>query len=233
MRPLRILAVAVTLAAANCPPGALRAQEQQPSPESMAAAQALFALLFTHGFATLNAQAVEAAWPGIESALRTQRPNIDPATLVDLRREFERIRLARLSEVVKDIPTIYARHLNAEDMRVLAAFYGTATGNVAGDAKGPAGSIRQRAAAHAAHDGGDAGFLPQAPARARPAQLTAKRSCRLQRTRCNGPPACGRDERMTSATPSCFPLAQANEFDTSSSNEDGGRHESWRARGPA
>ena len=122
MRPLRILAVAVTLAVANCLPGALRAQEQQPSPESMAAAQALFALLFTHGFATLNAQAVEAAWPGIESALRTQRPNID------LRREFERIRLARLSEVVKDIPAIYARHLNAEDMRVLAAFYGTATG---------------------------------------------------------------------------------------------------------
>lgn len=115
MRPLRILAVAVTLAAANCLPGALRAQEQQPSPESMAAAQALFALLFTHGFATLNAQAVEAAWPGIESALRTQRPNIDPATLADLRREFERIRLARLSEVVKDIPA-------------LAAFYGTATG---------------------------------------------------------------------------------------------------------
>jgi hypothetical protein len=128
MRPLRILAVAVTLAVANCLPGALRAQEQQPSPESMAAAQALFALLFTHGFATLNAQAVEAAWPGIESALRTQRPNIDAATLADLRREFERIRLARLSEVVKDIPAIYARHLNAEDMRVLAAFYGTATG---------------------------------------------------------------------------------------------------------
>src|SRR4051812_4085847 len=128
MRPLRILTVAVTLAAANCLPGAPRAQEQQPSPESMAAAQALFALLFTHGFATLNAQAVEAAWPGIESALRTQRPNIDPATLADLRREFERIRLARLSEVVKDLPAIYARHLNAEDMRVLAAFYGTATG---------------------------------------------------------------------------------------------------------
>jgi len=59
---------------------------------------------------------------------RTQRPNIDLATLADLRREFERIRLVRLSEVVKDIPAIYARHLNAEDMRVLATFYGTATG---------------------------------------------------------------------------------------------------------
>ena len=183
MRPLRILAVAVTLAVANCLPGALRAQEQQPSSESMAAAQALFALLFTHGFATLNAQAVEAAWPGIESALRTQRPNIDPATLADLRREFERIRLARLSEVVKDIPAIYARHLNAEDMRVLAAFYGTATGTKMLQAmpKVLPEAFASVLAAHAAHDGGDAGFLPQAPARARPAQLTAKPSRQLRR----------------------------------------------------
>jgi hypothetical protein len=127
MRRLRILALAVALVATNCLPAAVRAQEQ-PSPESMAAAQALFALLFAHGFATLNAQAVEAAWPGIESALRAQRPNIEPATLADLRREFERIRLGRLSEVVKDLPAIYARYLSAEDMRVLAAFYGTATG---------------------------------------------------------------------------------------------------------
>ena len=127
MRRLRILALAATLTAANCVPAAVHAQEQ-PSLESMEAAQALFALLFAHGFTTLNAQAVEAAWPGIETALRAQRPNIDPATLADLRREFERIRLARLSEVVKDLPAIYARYLNAEDMRVLAAFYGTATG---------------------------------------------------------------------------------------------------------
>ena len=57
MRRLRILALAATLAAANCMPAAVHAQEQ-PSPESMEAAQALFALLFAHGFATLNAQAV-------------------------------------------------------------------------------------------------------------------------------------------------------------------------------
>ena len=49
-------------------------------------------------------------------------------TLADLRREFERIRLARMSEAVKDVPAIYARHLSADDMRVLAAFYGTSTG---------------------------------------------------------------------------------------------------------
>ena len=45
----------------------------------MAAAQALFTLLFTHGFATLNAQAVETAWPGIESALRTQTAEHRPS----------------------------------------------------------------------------------------------------------------------------------------------------------
>jgi hypothetical protein len=127
MPRLRILVLAAALAAANCLPAAVRAQ-QQPSPDSMEAAQALFALVFAHGFAALNAQAVEAAWPGIENAVRTQRPDIAAATLADLRREFERIRLARMSEAVKDVPAIYARHLSADDMRVLAAFYGTSTG---------------------------------------------------------------------------------------------------------
>ena len=125
MPRLRILVLAAALAAANCLPAAVRAQ-QQPSPESMEAAQALFALVFAHGFAALNAQAVAAAWPGIENAVRTQRPDIAAATLADLRREG--IRLARMSEAVKDVPAIYARHLSADDMRVLAAFYGTSTG---------------------------------------------------------------------------------------------------------
>ena len=127
MRRLYILAIAATLTAANFLPTTARAQAS-PSPETMQAAQALFTQLFAHGFVTLNAQAVETAWPGIESALRAQKPNIDAATLADLRREFERIRLARLSEIVKDVPGIYARHLTAEDMRTLAAFYGTPTG---------------------------------------------------------------------------------------------------------
>jgi uncharacterized protein len=127
MRRLRVLALAAAFAAATFSPAIVRAQEQ-PSAESMEAAQALFALLFAHSFATLNALAVEKAWPGIESALRTQRPNIEPATLAELRKEFERMRLERLSEAVKDIPAIYARYLSADDMRVLVAFYGTATG---------------------------------------------------------------------------------------------------------
>ena len=102
--------------------------ESPASPEAMEAAQALFTQLFVHGFTALNAQAVETAWPGIESALRAQKPDLSAATLAELRREFERIRLARLSEILKDIPAIYARHLTAEDMRTIAAFYSTPTG---------------------------------------------------------------------------------------------------------
>jgi hypothetical protein len=124
---LRVLVVAAALAAANYIPAAARAQAQ-PSTERMEAAHALFAIMFAHGFTALNAQAVETAWPGIESALRAHRPDIEPAMLAELRREFERIRLARLAEAVKDIPAIYARYLSADDMRFMAAFYGTATG---------------------------------------------------------------------------------------------------------
>jgi hypothetical protein len=34
----------------------------------------------------------------------------------------------RLSEIVKDVPAIYARYLTVEDMRTLTAFYSTPTG---------------------------------------------------------------------------------------------------------
>ena len=124
---LRVLALATVLAAVSFPAASARAQGQSAG-ETGEAAQALFNQLFAHSFVALNAQAVEIAWPGIEAALRAQKPGIDAATLAELRREFERIRLARLSEAVKDVPAIYARHLNADDMRVLAAFYSTTTG---------------------------------------------------------------------------------------------------------
>jgi hypothetical protein len=127
MNCLRLFALATALALINLSPTASRAQSH-PSPEAMEAAQALFTRLFTHGFVALNAQAVETAWPNIEQALRSQKPDLSAAALAELRREFERIRLARLSEIVKDVPAIYARYLTADEMRTLAAFYDTATG---------------------------------------------------------------------------------------------------------
>jgi uncharacterized protein len=124
-RPLAFAIIATLAASVIATPS--RAQTR-PSAETMEAAQELFTQIFAHAFVTQNAMAVETAWPGIESALRAHRPDIDPATLADLRREFERIRLTRLSDAVKDLPAIYARYLTAEDMRALTAFYSTPPG---------------------------------------------------------------------------------------------------------
>ncbi len=83
---------------------------------------------FDHAFAQQNALAVANLWPNLERTIRADNPNIDAGTLAELQREFEKIRLARLHEIVKDLPTIYARHLTAEQMREIAAFYRSPTG---------------------------------------------------------------------------------------------------------
>jgi hypothetical protein len=96
--------------------------------EALAAAQALFAVMFERAGVQLNAQAVEHTWPSVENALRARNPNLDAATLSGLKQEFERIRLAKLRAVIKDLPEIYARHLTPPEMREIAAFYRTPTG---------------------------------------------------------------------------------------------------------
>ena len=109
----RLLIVAALLASA---PG--QAEDNPPlSPEALAAAQDLSAVTFDRAGVQLNAQAVEHTWPSVENALRTRNPNLDAATLTDLKHEFERIRLAKLRAVIKDLPQIYARHLSPQEMR--------------------------------------------------------------------------------------------------------------------
>ena len=71
---------------------------------------------------------VEHTWPSVEKALRTKNPGLDDATLANLRGEFERIRLRRMQELLKDAPVIYARHLKVEEMREIIAFYRTPAG---------------------------------------------------------------------------------------------------------
>jgi hypothetical protein len=115
---LRTVILAATLAAATLPVHA-----QTPSAEALQAARELFTVIFEHAFGTLNAQAVESAWPGIEIAVRAQNPKVEPATLAELRRDFERIRLAQLHEIAKDLPTVYARVLTADEIREIAVFY--------------------------------------------------------------------------------------------------------------
>ena len=129
MGRLRRIVFAAAIAAAALSPAAVRAQTPAaPSAETMDAARDLFTLIFDHAFGATNARAVATAWTGIESALRKQNPKLDAATLAALRGEYERIRIEKLRDATKDLPVIYARLLTADEMRDLAAFYRTPSG---------------------------------------------------------------------------------------------------------
>jgi hypothetical protein len=125
MRLLRRLALSIALAAGVVAPGACGAAE--PTTEDLA--RELFALTFEGAIAQFNVQAVENIWPDVQAALVAKNPNLDAATLAALRQDFERIRLAHLREMMKDVPNIYLRHLTAQEMRDLIVFYRTPTGS--------------------------------------------------------------------------------------------------------
>jgi hypothetical protein len=124
MRALRLLLVAAALAAVV--PTRLGAEPS--TDDALAAARDLFAVTFERAGAQLNAQAVEHTWPSLENALRAKNPLLDAGALGELRREFERIRLEKLQALLKDVPTIYARHLTVDEMREIAVFYRSPTG---------------------------------------------------------------------------------------------------------
>jgi uncharacterized protein len=122
----RLLIFAAALLAGA--PAARCEERPDSSPEALTAAQELFAVTFERAGTQLNAQAVDHTWPSIENALRARNPDLDAATIAGLKQEFERIRLAKLRAVIKDLPQTYARHLTPQEMREIAAFYRTPTG---------------------------------------------------------------------------------------------------------
>ena len=64
-------------------------------------------------------------WPSVERAIRSKRSDIDETTLSELRSEFERLQLQYMANVMADAPAIYARHLTAQELRDMTAFYRT------------------------------------------------------------------------------------------------------------
>ena len=124
MRSLRLLAFVMAVAAASPAAGA----EHRASPEALATARELFSVTFDLAGTELNAQAVAHTWPSVENALRAKNPMLDAATLAGLRREFERIRLEKMRELMKDAPAVYARYLSEQEMRQVIEFYRTPAG---------------------------------------------------------------------------------------------------------
>jgi hypothetical protein len=125
---LRALAVVAMLILPGGMMGALRADAQSASPESLAAANELFSMLSKDMLGQLVTSITGQVWPQLERKLRSQRPDIDAKTLADLRGEFEGIQKANLALVMSEAPAIYARHFTAAELREILAFYRTPTG---------------------------------------------------------------------------------------------------------
>src|SRR4051812_15174887 len=131
MRSWRIATLVLALAAAAlaaAKPGHCAENRAAASPETLAVASELFYITFDRAGTELNAQAVDLAWPGIENALRARNPGLDADKLAGLRRDFERIRLQKLRDLMKDAPAVYARYLSQEDMAEIIRFYRTPAG---------------------------------------------------------------------------------------------------------
>jgi hypothetical protein len=93
------------------------------TPESLAAARELVAIVSKDTMRQVVTQVANQVWPPVERALRTKYPDISPTQVAELRGEFERIQLEYLSTVMDDAPVIYARHFSADELRELLAFY--------------------------------------------------------------------------------------------------------------
>jgi hypothetical protein len=99
-----------------------------PTPEALEAARELVGVIGRTTVADMTLNLTRQAWPGLEKMILTPRPDIDPATLVELRREYERLQFGAVLEIMKDAAPIYARHLTVSELRALTQFYRTPAG---------------------------------------------------------------------------------------------------------
>jgi hypothetical protein len=130
-----ILALSATLGLATAAPIAVRAQPATPpaatpapSPDALQAARDLFGLVSGNMISDITTRMTAQLWPSIQASLRARNPQIDDATLVELRQQFEKLIVDYVSDVMKDAPAIYAKYFTAQEMRDIIVFYKTPTG---------------------------------------------------------------------------------------------------------
>jgi hypothetical protein len=129
MKILRVLLLASAVGMSGVVPAAAQqAAAPAPSPESIAVAKELFAIISGDMINDLTGKMITQIWPTMEQALRNQYPQIDAATSAELRAEFEKLIVADMTEYMNDAPAIYARYLTVAEMRDIQAFYRTPTG---------------------------------------------------------------------------------------------------------
>jgi hypothetical protein len=97
-----------------------------PSPEAVAAANELFAILSVDLMKQLTAQMTNLMWPMVEQKARAEK--IDDGTIAELRQEFDRVQSTSMTDIMKEAPPIYARHFSVDELHQLTAFYQTPIG---------------------------------------------------------------------------------------------------------
>jgi len=129
MLKLRAFTLLIVLASLVGLLAAPRANAQaEGSPEAVQVATELMGVLSKDMVAQLSGQMIAQVWPTVEQQLRAARPDIDAATLAELRTEFERLQREYLTDVMKGAPAVYAKYFSAQELRDMLAFYRTPTG---------------------------------------------------------------------------------------------------------
>jgi hypothetical protein len=114
-----MIVLRVTAASAQTQPQAA------PSPDAIAAAKELMAIMSPDLVGSMMRNMVAQMWPQVE---RSFGPQIDAATSAELRTEFEHTTQQFVLDSMQDMPQIYARYFTADELRQLAAFYKTPLG---------------------------------------------------------------------------------------------------------
>jgi hypothetical protein len=129
MAILRILILTIGLIAGLHAASTRTFAQNPPSPDALQAAKELVSVISAVLLKDLTTRRAAEAWPQVEAALRAANSNIDPATLAELRLEFDRVQTYYFIQVTNDAPAIYARYFTAQEMRAITAFYQTPVGS--------------------------------------------------------------------------------------------------------
>jgi uncharacterized protein len=114
------------------PAAAQQAATPAPSPEAIAVAKELVAVMSTDMLKDMTNNMLTQMWPPMEQTLKAQFPQMDAAAFASLnaeiRAELEKQVMTEVSAMMETSPVIYARHLTVEEMRDIQAFYRTPAG---------------------------------------------------------------------------------------------------------
>lgn len=104
---------------------AAAAAQNAPSADSLSAAKELAEIMSGDSMAQMRAAITAQIWGALEPQIA---PQVDAATLTQIRGEFEGA-VDRLSkDVMQEAPAVYARHFTAQELRDMLAFYKSPAG---------------------------------------------------------------------------------------------------------